>query len=247
MHKFAFILLSLMLIVAPVTAQEPTPGASISTPIIRDVAQVTETLGTLTVVILAALAVLILIVVFFVVVVWKLGMPLVTTVQRLIDARDRRDQDEDAREQMQLSIRERQADLLERQAALLERSVAAAERYEALLENIESRDEAQEGRGKAIAAITSNINQHTAAKLKPVEDNVRSAVDELKALKERVDTLVTRSQFDGAVSEIKDQLAKVIAELEGGRLDGKPDAAPEGAIEKRDSIIDEAKNTDAKE
>ena len=208
MHRIAIILLSLLLVVAPVAAQEPTPIPPSASSVVRDVVEATQALGTVTIVILAALAVLVLIVVFFVVAVWRLGSPLVNTVQRLMEtvrslmeARDRRDLEDDTRKQAQIAV---------------------LERYKALLEDIETKEDAVKSRESAV----TQINAHTDAAVEPTIENSKEAVDDLKKLSEQMKKLVTQEHFDGTMTDMQKQLDAIIEKMEH-KVDAPPAPAPE--------------------
>lgn len=241
MRKLAIILLSLMLIlvtggiVSPVTAQAiPTPPPSTQT-IVSEVSEAAQTLGVLNVVLLGVVGVLVLVVVFFVVAVWKLGVPLVNTVQRLFEARERQDANEDAREQSRMLTREREVDVLER--------------YEILIGKIETKTEAQASRTTAVEAI----NAHTDKAVAPAIDSSSEAVTELKKLSEQMKSLVTQKHFDDGMKDMQKQLDIIIDKMERktdtGQLDAAkvPDAPPTPAPETAPAESGTLSEVDAKE
>lgn len=206
MHKIAPILFSMLLVVAPVYGQAiPTPQPSAQS-VIGEVSEAAQTLGTLNVVLLGVVGVLVLVVVFFVVAVWKLGVPLVNTVQRLFEARERHDANEDAREQSRIQTREREVDVLER--------------YEILIGKIETKTEAQASRKTAVEAI----NVHTDEAIKPAIDGANEAVTELKKLSEQMKSMVTQKHFDVSMEAFQKKLDNIIKKMEH-----PPTPAPEVA------------------
>lgn len=225
MHRIALILLSMMLIVAPVAAQQATPAPSGQT-LVGEVVDATQTLGILTVVILAVLGILAAVVLIVVLIAWRGLSPLLGTIKSL----------NTAREDLQAQLFER----LESGDKERARTAEINERTVSRLGEIETRTEAQQSRQTAV----EEINTHTDEAVKPIVRASDDTLSELRELREQFKTLITKKQFDGAMTGMTDRLDKIITEMERKQAPCPPDPAPaESALAEHGTVepADESK------
>lgn len=184
-----FFALVLLTGIVPVYAQTATPNApNIPSSVVRDVAEATQTLGVMTVVILVALAVLVGIVVFFIIGALRVSAPLLTTIQKLIASRDDLQRETDEKERRQDEYRAQTAQSMKLAAEAQERTVN-------VLLNLETRKEAQDGRKTAVETIT----EHTDGALKPLAEQIDGIIKLLVA--DQQEQARRANALDGKVDE----------------------------------------------
>lgn len=94
---------------------------------------------------------------------------------------------------------------------------------------------AQERQRETVEAVRAGlkdgqqvINDHTDKALEPVAENVRTAVDDLREIRESMNHLVTQERFDGEMAALTEKVDHVIQQLENANKPA-PDAPKEGA------------------
>lgn len=203
MRRIASLIIgALLLIAAPIVAEPaaPTPSAQ---SVVGEVAQATQTLGVLTVVVLFVVAVLTLIVVFFVMVVWRLGAPLINANQQANEARDRLQATLDRKLEEDAAAEKSSAKLRVLSAETQKQTAMTQERTANILSDLETKNEASAGRKSVVDSISEHVT----------EDGDKTRL-ELQAVAEKVIEAKETAQKAATVEDLNKVLQPVLAKFD---------------------------------
>lgn len=205
MHKIAIVLLSLMLIVAPVYGQAipPTPVAPQGeiASAIRETGQVTESIGAATVIaVVLAVGSVVVTGLFIFGFFWFFIRPLLKS-------------NTDANNQItSMSASSVQAQLLTAQTQ--ERTALELVKVATYMSAMSTKTDDETRTNAAAEKIVDDVNTHTDEAIKPAVDSANEAVADLKKLSEQMKTLVTQKHFNDGMKDMQKQLDIIIEKME---------------------------------
>jgi hypothetical protein len=145
----------------------------------------------------------------------------------------------------QLQAQQENAEHQQRLAEVLNALTEVNKRQVTRMEALETRDQAEKGRETAVESITQKVEaehgttregvqtEHDKTR-ELVKDGDTKTLNELKAISERMDTLITQDKLDGALRPLKESLDRVVKELEKKRDTDELTPAPATPEQKED-------------
>lgn len=203
-----FFALVLLTGIVPVSAQTATPEApTVVQGVIRDVAEVTQTLGIFTVVILVTLFIIVGVVGVLLVAAWKGLSPLLSTLQNLLASRDRLQQESEAKDLRDSATYAKMAEALKDTAVALKQNTEFTGKLAAAMNDFATKKETESIFNATVTAVT----EHADGALKPIAAQIDSVISLLTA--DREEHTARSNALDGKVDALDGKVDEAIREL----------------------------------